>query len=516
MTKRVLVASPVKQKEVILKEFLESLEKLDKSGLQMDFVFIDDNNEHSLLDHFARGKNNVRIIKIKSADQYVCNEQTHYWHEELIWKVAAFKNKFLEMAYEEGYDYLFLVDSDLYLHPKTIKHLISLQKDIVSEVFWTKWKPDLQPLPQVWAADQYRLFQAPRGQELTEEDVEKRTREFLDMLSKPGTYKVGGLGACTLLSRKALSRGVSFSEIYNVGFWGEDRHFCIRAVALGLELYADTHYPPFHMYRESELAKLTEYKKKIRAKSRKTENTKVSVGKHKREAGNKITLAMLVRNEAGRYLDRVLEQAKQYIDNAVILDDASEDDTVEVCKKVLAGFPLTIAINENSCFNNEILLRKKLWQMAVDSQPDWILILDADEVFEDNAPEVLKSLAKQKDLYWYAFRLFDMWTETHYREDSYWCAHKTFRPFMVRYVPGFAYRWRETPLHCGRFPINILHLKGENHPLRLKHLGWMKPEDRLYKYYRYKKLDPLARYGIAEQYESILDPRPNLVPWSPK
>ncbi|MEW6696900.1 MAG: glycosyltransferase [Bacillota bacterium] len=511
MTKRVLVASPVKQKEIILKEFLKSLEKLDQSGLQMDFIFIDDDNEHSLLDRFARGKNNVRIIKIKSADQYVCDEQTHYWHEELIWKVAAYKNKFLEMALQESYDYLFLADSDLYLHPKTVKHLMSLKKDIVSEVFWTKWDPDLKPLPQVWAADQYQLFQAPRGEKLSEADVEKRTQEFLNMLSKPGTYKVGGLGACTLISKKALAAGVSFSEIYNVGFWGEDRHFCIRAVALGLELYADTHYPPFHIYRESELAELMKYKTKIGSEKKGKNKNNPRRG---REPGSKITLAMLVRNEAGRYLERVLEEAKQFVDNAVILDDASEDDTVEVCKQLLKGIPLTIVSNETSCFHNEIYLRKKLWQMAVETAPDWILILDADEIFEDNAAEVLKMLAKQKDLYWYAFRLFDMWTETHYREDPYWCAHKTFRPFMVRYVPGFDCRWRETPLHCGRLPMNILDLKGENHPLRLKHLGWMKPADRLQKYYRYKRLDPLARYGIAEQYESILDPRPNLVPWS--
>ena len=41
----------------------------------------------------------------------------------------------------------------------------------------------------------------------------------------------------------------------------------------------------------------------------------------------------------------------------------------------------------------------------------------------------------------------------------------------------------------------------------------MKEEDRLYKYNRYKQLDPDAVYGIAEQYESILDPQPNLILW---
>ncbi|AEF93769.1 glycosyl transferase family protein [Desulfotomaculum nigrificans CO-1-SRB] len=512
MKTRVMVASPVKQKEVILREFLSSLEKLDQSGIELDFVFIDDNNEHNLLDNFSMGKKNVRIIREESIDTYVCDEKTHYWREELIWKVAAFKNKFIDIALQQGYDYLFLVDSDLYLHPKTVKHLISLKKDIVSEVFWTKWEPDLTPLPQVWVSDQYQLYDAPRGQELSEEEINKRVAAFIEMLSKPGTYKVGGLGACTLISRRALSMGVSFSEIYNVGFWGEDRHFCIRAAALGLELFADTHYPPFHIYRESDLEQLKEYKKKISLGHSKAGKKVSSSGWHKRK-GNKITLAMLVRNEADRYLKEVLQQARQYVDSAVILDDASEDHTVEVCERTLEGIPLNIVSNKKPCFNNEIILRKQLWQMAIDSHPDWILILDADEIFEVNAPRILKILAQNKDIYYYSFRLYDMWSETHYREDDYWCAHKRYRPFMVRYVPGFHYLWNETPLHCGRLPVNITEFKGENHDLKIKHLGWLKPEDRLRKYYRYKELDPQCIYGIAQQYDSILDPRPNLVRW---
>ena len=35
--------------------------------------------------------------------------------------------------------------------------------------------------------------------------------------------------------------------------FGEDRHFCIRAAALGFTLYVDTHYPAYHIYRESDL-----------------------------------------------------------------------------------------------------------------------------------------------------------------------------------------------------------------------------------------------------------------------
>ncbi|MCL6559172.1 MAG: glycosyltransferase [Firmicutes bacterium] len=518
MKRRVLVASPVRQKESILAEFLESLGMLDTTGLELDFAFIDDNNGHDLLAAFALGKSNVRVFPFESGDSYLCDETTHYWREELIWKVAAFKNKFIKIALEEGYDYLFLVDSDLYLHPKTVAHLVSLGKDIVSQVYWTRWEPGMAPLPQVWAGEQYRLYHLRRGEVLSEEEASRRTAEFLQMLSAPGTYRVGGLGACTLISRRALSMGVSFSEIYNLGYIGEDRHFCVRAAALGLELYADTHYPPFHIYRESELSALKAFKKRIAQpingisfNSKDVVNTPV---RHKRrDAGSRITLAMLVRNEAGRYLERVLEHAARYIDSAVILDDASEDDTLGVCRKVLYGIPLTLISNKEPCFNNEIVLRKQLWELTVDTGPDWILILDADEIFEDRAPEVLRSLARRPDVYYYSFRLYDMWDEHFYREDAYWKAHNWYRPFMVRYVPDFHYLWKETPQHCGRFPKNIEELRGDKSQLRIKHLGWMKPEDRLKKYYRYKQLDPESIYGIKEQYQSILDPRPNLVPW---
>lgn len=552
MPERVLIASPVRQRAVILREFLESLERLDLTNLEVDLAFIDDRNDHDLLHRFAQGKRTVRILPsgILSGkpyvhpnpddscidgnpdDPYIRDDRTHHWLENLIWKVAAYKDYLIHLALDEGYDYLFLVDSDLYLHPQTLRHLISLGKDIVSEVYWTRWEPQLIPLPQVWAGDQYRLYHSQRDETLSEEEAAKRSGEFLAMLTQPGTYKVGGLGACTLISLEALKLGVSFQEIYNLGFSGEDRHFCIRAAALGLELYADTHYPPLHLYRESDLEPLKEYKRRLNAGSIKDVPTADHVDRqstvalippkithnlqpYRQEPHQKstLTLAMLVRNEAGRYLAKVLEHAVQYVDRAVILDDASEDDTVEICRDILKGIPLTLLSNPKPGFHNEVRLRKQLWQMTVNTQPDWILSLDADEIFEDKAPSVLRELLQRPGLFYFAFRLYDMWRENAYREDPYWNAHQKYRPFLVRYIPGFAYQWLETPQHCGRFPRNLTELQGENSDLRIKHLGWLKPVDRLTKYERYKKMDPGAVYGLAGQYASILDPRPALLPW---
>src|SRR5690606_16569030 len=48
----------------------------------------------------------------------------------------------------------------------------------------------------------------------------------------------------------------------NISFWGEDRHFCIRAQALGFDLFVDTNYPAFHIYREDDLQVLENAKNK--------------------------------------------------------------------------------------------------------------------------------------------------------------------------------------------------------------------------------------------------------------
>lgn len=500
---KVMIASPVRQKDAILREFLWSLDQLDTSGLEIRYVFIDDNETPSplLAEFAAKHGEDAQIVRGSPTGEYHCNEQTHLWQEDLIWKVAGYKDQLITIAKESACDFLFLVDSDLVLPPETLAHLISLDKDIVSTVFWTKWAPELAALPQVWLRGQYEMCRKQRGEVLGPEEAAVRQHEFLAMLRTPGTYKVGGLGACTLISRKALTAGVAFAEIYNSELIGEDRHFCLRAAALGFELFADTHCEPFHLYRDSDLPELHQYKLR-------------HFGAY-RPPKPRLTLAMLVKNEAGRYLEQVLEHAARYVDRAVILDDASTDDTVAICEKCLAGIEHIIVTNPSPLFANEIVLRRQLWDLAAAGKPDWVLILDADEIFEDAIIRHIRELIANPYVDVYNFRLYDMWAENRFREDGCWQAHQFYRPFLVRYRPGFPYEWQETPQHCGRFPRNIAGLRSANSPVRLKHLGWMKPADRLAKYLRYKQLDPQYKYGIKEQYLSILDPLPTLRPWEP-
>lgn len=638
-TKTILVGSPICQRPEILEEFLLSLEEVDKKGLEVHFMFVDDNEDDQSKELLTKFKERNKYTFIESSEtisQYMSDDFTHRWDEQTVQKVARFKDGMIDYARENNYDYLFLIDSDIILHPKTFQQLISDKKDIVSNIFWTKWGPNSPELPQVWLKDAYTLYDAKTNTLMTQDDINTWTNEFIEMLKKPGVYRVGGLGACTMISRNALLKGVNFQDVYNISFWGEDRHFCIRAVALGLELFVDTYYPAYHIYRSENLEGVESYKqsyghreteikgasildvvvaaindvgtfsyeesirdsfkkyftpsegarqiellfesrlriekqkiinrcnvmqctmsfyegmKKVDAQIKLCNNgykkgysyyeefnaickleeqpdgkflisdyevkDKIPLNSipfiRKVAEKSKVTLSMVVKNEEGRYLERSLLSARDYIDNAVIIDDGSTDKTVQICKDILGSKLITLTENKESKFANEIELRRQQWFESISTNPDWLMILDADEIFEDRAKEIVPMLARNKDIDAYIFRLYDFWDELNYRDDKLWCAHQTFRPFMIRYQRNFNYAFTETAQHCGRMPANVMSLPFQRSDLRLKHYGWAKEEDRIKKYKRYMKLDPDGQFGSMAQYQSILDPTPSLVRWN--
>lgn len=259
MTRKILISSPVRQKPAILERFLESLAALHVYDLQISCRFIDDNtnsdSSESLRQFSPREWLDVTIVPYEGPSPVVVEleEARHNWKEEIVWKVAAMKDGILAYAMEAGFDHVFLVDSDLVLHPETLKQLVDTGKDIVSTIYWTRWQPDTLAMPQVWLHGEYELHPLERNIQLSERERRRQVEQFIYKLRQPGLYEVGGLGACTLISRKALLAGVRFAEIKSLTYWGEDRHFCLRAAALGFDLFVETTYPAYHIYRDDDL-----------------------------------------------------------------------------------------------------------------------------------------------------------------------------------------------------------------------------------------------------------------------
>lgn len=255
--KKILIGSPVYQKPRILEAFLKSLKALNHGDALLDYIFVDDNADEEssrILKEFQRAGSSTLILHGKDASSYLCDDESHHWDDNLMLKVAGYKNTIIRYAIDNDYDALFFADSDLVLYPDLIIHLARQQKEVVSEIFWSQWHKELPLEPNVWLFDEYDLVPKQLGEELNSEEKADRQACFIAQLKRPGLYEVGGLGACTLISRSALLKGVNFTPISNLTIHGEDRFFCIRAAVLGIGLYVDTRYPACHIYREPDLA----------------------------------------------------------------------------------------------------------------------------------------------------------------------------------------------------------------------------------------------------------------------
>lgn len=228
--------------------------------------------------------------------------------------------------------------------------------------------------------------------------------------------------------------------------------------------------------------------------------------------GNKITLALTVRNEADKFIRRMLTHAMKYVSNIVILDDASTDNTIDVCEEVLIDFPHKIYKNHEPMMMNlkESESKKKLWDLTIKENPDWILLLDADELFEDWGTEVLPTIVNDPNFDAYYFKIYHMWEDDyHYRVDGLW-APVDYRIYLLRYQPNFEYTWSDMGLHCYRHPYNAYEMPGCFCYVRLRHYGHFTKEIRNAKFKRYRLLDPNSEFVPKSHYDSILEDNPTL------
>lgn len=231
--KRILFFSSLCKPKAILEMTLPSWLGMKMDGFEIDFIFYNDNKETAAFEYTTRfGKEQERVTVIDDWFTGASSYDKHHWTHAAVDRVIHIKNKAIEIALEKDYDALFLVDADLVLHPQTLNHLVSLNKDFVFEIFWTVFTDQLFAKPNCWDVHSWDYHNA----------------ESILKLKEPGTYQVGAGGACTLLTKDALLKGLTFEKIKNIPYGGEDRHICTRAEVLGIDIYVDTYLPAFHVY----------------------------------------------------------------------------------------------------------------------------------------------------------------------------------------------------------------------------------------------------------------------------
>ena len=222
---RVLIAAPLRQDPKIFEEYQKGLDGLIiQDGVSVDRFFVV--NDCPEVIPYIR---DAEVVEINSDN--VTMYQNHLWTGELVSNMSAYRNMTIRKVLDGGYDYLLSVDTDLVLEEHTLQQLLADDKDCVAGLFWTNgWS-------NAWMYDQAAGYD-PQWWE-------------------PGLYRVGGTGALFLIKRKVLEAGVDYTPIPNLrkAVFGEDRHFCIRAVCHGFEIWADSHCLPVHLYKAPDYRK---------------------------------------------------------------------------------------------------------------------------------------------------------------------------------------------------------------------------------------------------------------------
>lgn len=186
----------------------------------------------------------------------------------------------------------------------------------------------------------------------------------------------------------------------------------------------------------------------------------------------KIVALLQVRNEEAM-IEQCLRAVSMYADSIVILDDYSDDDTIEILEKLRLMLPIERIIQNRSCKfkvkDGERQNRQKLLDVGREVGGTHFILIDADEIFCANCQRdnwLRESILKLKSGQVIRFPMINVWNSvTMYRDDAV-CSPR-------------AKRWRTIPMvlcddgvcnyghdnslspagsiHCVRVPKNRAH-----------------------------------------------------------
>jgi GT2 family glycosyltransferase len=231
---KVLIASPVYEgMDYCLYNFIDNLKNFSYSNYK---ILIVDNSKSKKF--FRKIK---EIPKIK-----VLYDETS--EEKNILRLISSRNKIIDYALENDFDYLLMMDSDVFPPSDIIERLLSHGKDCVSGLYFNIFKVDGQQklLPVAYKSFTEQEFNKLKEKgyfkefnfkeelryNITKEDIEKG--ELVEVL-----YPSAG---CVLLSRKILVSGIRYSlldapEKFHVS---DDISFFKDVRKAGFKIYCDT------------------------------------------------------------------------------------------------------------------------------------------------------------------------------------------------------------------------------------------------------------------------------------
>jgi glycosyltransferase involved in cell wall biosynthesis len=182
-------------------------------------------------------------------------------------------------------------------------------------------------------------------------------------------------------------------------------------------------------------------------------------------------------------LARCLSHLSTFCDEIVLCDDSSTDNSIEIAKKYTSYI-----IQMPNDFRNELLHKQKLLDLALSLDPDWIVFLDPDEVFdrsgENGEIRNLCQYGEEHEIDAFSFLYYNLWKgKENYRTDELW--NKNWQPKLWKNTGNLRFELKEG-LHLHQYPLGLTTIKKTM--IKLIHYGFSTTDAINNKYSTYEHL----------------------------
>jgi glycosyltransferase involved in cell wall biosynthesis len=222
----------------------------------------------------------------------------------------------------------------------------------------------------------------------------------------------------------------------------------------------------------------------------------------------KLAASVMVRNEAGRYLEEAISALTEFCDEVMALDDYSEDDSPEI----LASLGVNVLRTEApSFYEHEGRVRQQLLEWTFQAEPTHVLAIDADEFVADG--QAVRAACAHEGT-WTGTAVWTLEMEEVWeldgdclcvREDGGWRSHPVPVLYAVPRQLDETWRINDLPLACGREPRAVRQAApaARSTGTELLHFGWTNEAERVARHQRYVVADG-GRFHNSSHLDSIL------------
>ena len=210
-------------------------------------------------------------------------------------------------------------------------------------------------------------------------------------------------------------------------------------------------------------------------------------------------VAMLRVKDAIETIRECLDSLSSFADEIVVVDNGSTDGTLGVYEE----YPKIVDVARTEGFD-EGRDKNLVLDMAKRRDPDWIIWIDSDEVFEERMTrKLVEQYMNQTEHTAIWFKQYHFWRDrTHYRIDDRW--KPSYQRAMWQNQPGTFFS--QDKIHNSL--IQGLEGQAFGSDIRLKHYGHVTEAATRKKYELYRQVDnPEASHWTGRDYRHMIDER---------